>query len=291
MEISNLLQGAKIVVEENSILKEVQKNQLHILIEFDRICKKHNLTYQLFSGTLLGAIRHGGVIPWDDDIDVCMLRKDYEKFIKVCGFELDSSYFLQTHETDPEYIMQFAKIRKNNSLFVEQATSKTNIHQGIYIDVFPLDNVEPNEFIGKIQYITIYLLGRLNLTRVKMHCLNTKSSFKKMSSLISHYLLKVIPKKTTDSIQKKLYCMFINRDTQYVNHLTNGVSKKRWGMFLRKKSTFNDLILVEFNGHKFPAPANYHEVLTRHYGNYMELPPEDKRISHHRVIKIDVDID
>lgn len=275
------------VFEEKNILRKVQKTQLEILIEFDRICRKHNLTYQLFSGTLLGAIRHNGVIPWDDDIDVCMLRKDYENFIKICSNELHSSYFLQTNETDPEYIMQFAKIRKNKTLFVEKATSETNIHKGIYIDIFPLDNVEPNKLLGKIQYILIYFLGKLNLTRIKMLSKNTKGPIKRILSLISHYMVNLIPKNITDNIQKKLYSMYAESDTQYINHLTNGVSKKRWNMFLRESSSFKDITLVNFEEYKFPAPSNYHNVLTKHYGNYMELPPEDKRSSHHGIIKIE----
>src|SRR5699024_5817523 len=112
-------------------------------------------------------------------------------FIEVCNYELDSSYFLQTYETDPEYIMQFAKIRKHNTLFVEKSISETNIHKGIYIDIFPLDNVKTNKVIGKVQYIMIYLLGRLNLTRVKMLCKNGKTPAKKFFSLTGHYFLKL----------------------------------------------------------------------------------------------------
>src|SRR5690606_2891856 len=149
--------------------------QLEILIEFDRICKKNNIKYQLFAGTLLGAVRHKGFIPWDDDIDVCLLRKDYNKFIQACKTDLDSRSFLQTYVTDKNCIIQFAKLRKNNTLFLESGISDCKTHHGIFIDIFPLDNVLPNTFCGKMQQKLLYIIGRINLSRVKKLCLNAKN--------------------------------------------------------------------------------------------------------------------
>ena len=149
-------------------LRDVQKVQLEILLEFDRICRKHGLKYLLFAGTLLGAVRHKGFIPWDDDIDVCMLRGDYERFLTVCKDELSAELFLQTTDTDREYPLQFAKLRKNNTRFVEKSMSDLKIHHGVFIDIFPLDNVMPHSFIGRFQQISLYVLHRINLTRVPL---------------------------------------------------------------------------------------------------------------------------
>ncbi|MGN9160347.1 LicD family protein [Clostridium sulfidigenes] len=272
-------------------IKDVQKVELEILIEFDRICKKNNIKYQLFAGTLLGAIRHNGFIPWDDDIDVCLLRKDYNRFIKACEKELNSKYFLQTHETDKNYIMQFAKIRKNNTVFMEKATSECKIHQGIYIDVFPMDNILPGSLIGKAQQRLLYIIGRINLSRVKMHCLDANKPIEKYLGIMTHYMLKLIPKKWTDILQTKITCMFENKDTKYISHLTNGASYERYVRYMMEKSSFYDSIDGNFEGNDFPIPRNYNEVLLQLFGKYMELPPVEKRSPHHGVINIDLGYD
>lgn len=270
-------------------IRDIQKVQLEILLELDRICKNNNINYQLFAGTLLGAIRHNGFIPWDDDIDVCLLRHDYNKFIEICKTDLDSKYFLQTHETDKNYIMQFAKIRKNNTVFMEKATSECKIHQGVYIDVFPMDNVLPDTLVGKFQQRFLYAIGRMNLSRIKMHCLDAKKPLTKYVSLLIHYSLKVIPKNWTDKLQTKIICMFENRDARYVTHLTNGSSYDRYMRYMVEKEAFYDVIEWEFEGYKFPIPYNYDQVLNRIFGNYMELPPIEKRKPHHGIIEVKLD--
>ena len=269
-------------------IRDIQKVQLEILLEFDRICKKNNVKYQLFAGTLLGAIRHKGFIPWDDDVDVCLLRKDYIRFIKRCKTDLNPKYFLQTYETDKNYIMQFAKIRKNNTKFVERGTSQCNIHQGIYIDIFPLDNILPDKFIGKVQQKLLYILGRINLSRVKMHCVYAKKPIEKYLSFIMHYLLKIVPKNWTDALQTKIACAFENKKTIFASHLTNGASYERYYRYMVEKDDYKNTIDVEFEGNKFPISRNYHKVLRNLFGDYMNLPPIEKRNSHHNIIFIDL---
>ncbi len=121
-------------------MSKVRLVQIELLDELDRISKKYNIKYQLFAGTLLGAVRHNGYIPWDDDIDVAMLREDYERFISVCEKELGADYFLQTPDLEGSPY-PFSKLRKNNTLFVEGNVEHIDIHHGVFIDVFPMDNV------------------------------------------------------------------------------------------------------------------------------------------------------
>ena len=270
----------------NVDIKKIQNEQLGILKEFDRICSNHNIKYQLMAGTLLGSVRHKGFIPWDDDIDVCLLREDYDIFLEVCNTELDSDYFLQSHKTDKNYIMQFAKIRKNNTVFLEKSMSDLEIHHGIYIDIFPLDNIIPYTIKGVLQQKILYILGRINLTRSRAICVNSQSVLTKYSRLLVHNIMKFIPKKFTDYLQEKIAKMFLNTDVKYVTHLTNGASKKRYFKYMMNRGEFYNLMNGEFEGQSFPIPINYHDVLTNLFGDYKKLPPKEQREPHHGVIEV-----
>lgn len=125
-------------------IKKVREVQIELLDIIDEICKKHNIKYQLFAGTLLGAVRHKGFIPWDDDVDICMMREDYIKFLQVAPNEINNClYYIQTPYNDKSPFA-FTKFRKNNTLFVEQRIDNYNSHQGIFIDIFQFDNVYIN---------------------------------------------------------------------------------------------------------------------------------------------------
>ncbi len=267
-------------------VRDVQMVQLEILKELDRICRKYGIAYHLFAGTLLGAIRHRGFIPWDDDIDVCMLRKDYEKFLRCCQSDLKSDYFLQYYETDDQSIIQFAKIRKNNTIFTNKMYQDTGMHNGIFIDVFPLDNVKPDTLMGKLHPYLFQVLYAIGSSRMKNKAIHAKNLFNKTVRMFFFFLLRITPKKTTDTMTQQVLQMFNKEETVFVNHLTNGVNKKRLEKYLRDKSTFYDIILVDFEGHLFPAPKNFHEVLTRNFGDYMKLPPEEERKPHHGIIEV-----
>ncbi len=272
----------------NIKIRDVQKIELEILLEFDRICKKNNITYQLFAGTLLGAIRHKGFIPWDDDIDVCMLRKDYEKFIDCCKKDLDSKYFLQDRNSDKNTILQFAKIRKNNTIFINHMEKDSGMHHGIYIDIFPLDNVKLNSLFGLLQPKLFNMLYMVSISRLENRAKNTKNLFNKVVRLAFYYLFKLIPKSLIDKPMQSILRIYENVETKYVNHLTNGASKERLKKYLREKESFYNIMEAEFEGHLFPIPMDYHDVLTKNYGDYMKLPPEEKRHPHHGIFEVKI---
>ena len=154
-------------------MEELRKVQLEALLEVDRICKKFGITYQLFSGTLLGAIRHKGFIPWDDDIDICMLRNDYDRFIEVCKTELDTTYFLQNYETDKNFIHNITRIRKNNTIALQSACAELDMHHGIFIDIFPMDNIVPHSIVGNIQIALLYIVKKIKPIKVKRVAYNS----------------------------------------------------------------------------------------------------------------------
>lgn len=141
-------------------IKGLQEKELLILKELKRICDTNNLTYFLAYGSLLGAVRHGGVIPWDDDIDVCMNYSDYIRFKEVCSTQLGIDYFLQTDETAPNARMSYLKLRLNKSTLIVDHVVDRDMHHGISIDIYPLYNVPDNRFQRMIQLCAsaVYML-------------------------------------------------------------------------------------------------------------------------------------
>ena len=121
------------------LIKRIQSREMELFRAFISVCEKLELPYFLNAGTMLGAVRHNGFIPWDDDIDVAMLRSDYEIFLSRAQELLPENMFLQTIDTDPEYLHNFAKIRHNETTFIESSVKSRHIHHGLYLDIFPLD--------------------------------------------------------------------------------------------------------------------------------------------------------
>lgn len=141
-------------MNNNNKLRKLQLTELEILKKVDQVCRQYQINYFLIAGTLLGAVRHKGFIPWDDDIDIGMLRSDYEKFIDICLHKqaLGKEYYLHCNESDEDYYLPFIKVKKNNTTFAEKCNENIDTHKGIFIDVFPYDNVpKPVSFLEKLQ--------------------------------------------------------------------------------------------------------------------------------------------
>lgn len=270
----------------NISIKEAQNVQLEILLEFDRLCKKHKIQYQLFAGTLIGAIRHNGFIPWDDDIDVCMLRDEYNRFLEASKKDLNESYFLQNYHTDKKFQSQYSKIKKNNTRYIEELVQDVDMHQGIFIDVFPYDHVRPQTFKGRTQRIAIDQLKIINYCRVMRVNDSEEKKGLRMTKKAAYYVLKAIPKNKMDRLITKLICVFNQKDEKYVGELSISTGKEMYDSFVLKKKFFYDSIDWDFEGHKFPVPRAYDEILTKNYGNYMEMPPLKEQEPHHGIIEI-----
>nr|WP_300002753.1 LicD family protein [Tissierella sp.] len=273
-------------------IKIIQAIELDILLEFDRICKKHSLNYQLYSGTLIGAIRHKGFIPWDDDVDVCMLREDYDKFLSLAEAELGDNYFLQTHETDPNYINKYGKIRRNGTFFMEKLVVGEEMHHGMYIDIFAFDNIEPHteegmEQIKQLQNIDSFFKYRLKARFETLEEGPERDEAKRKYDIIKNSPVK---KLTVENWALGIMTRFNHKKTQWVGDLANP-SSAVLDNFMMKRSQIEDSIDWEFEGHKLPVPRDYHEILTRAYGDYMTPPDKLDRVSHHNIMEIRIDED
>ncbi len=270
----------------NISVKQIQEVQIELLKEFQRICDAHELNYQLFAGSLLGAVRHKGFIPWDDDIDLCMPRNDYERFMQVCKEDLKEDYFLQHAKSDSSSILQFSKLRKNETIFSSLFDEGSGMHQGIFIDIFPLDSVNPSSLLGRLQPWVINFFFIVNSSRLFGRVKHTKNTMIRFVRFFLHIVVRFIPKSFFDTVLYTLFTFYNKKDTPYMNHLTNGITTKRLKMYLRDKDSFKSSILLPFEGLMVPCPINYHELLTQNFGDYMKLPEESKRKPHHQITKI-----
>lgn len=263
-------------------LRELQLCELEILKDFIKVCNRLKLTWYLCGGTLLGCVRHKGFIPWDDDIDICMPRKDYEIFMKKGQNYLKESYFVQNHITDSEYTNCYAKIRDSNTTFVEYTCRRQNINHGVYIDIFPLDNFNANKKIqnklADIKYAINKIPVRISYLRVpnkknKMENILIKINNSTFSKLANINMIQKSIKKN-----EKIAKTYQNEKTShYKMYHTNSECKQC------EKTIFNHGKSLSFENIKVQVPTNYDQYLTQNYGNYMQLPPKSERIGHHYV--------
>ena len=258
------------------MLKKQKKVLLELLKEFDRICKQYNISYIVFCGTAIGAVRHQGFIPWDDDLDVAMLREDYERFLKIAPSELSEQYYLQA-EFSEHWPMNFSKLRKNNTTYLEKYHPKDKkSHQGIYIDIFPCDNAKDTVRKQKYQFYA---------SRVVV----AKSLFKRgyeTNSKAKKFFMGLCSLFPTKPFQKYAKGEKIS-DSAYVHTFLACTSKFKKGIYRRK--WFTETIEMPFEDMFVPVSAHYDELLTTMYGDYMQLPSEEERKIKEHAILIDTE--
>lgn len=268
------------------VLKKVQKIELEMLLEVDKICKKYSIQYTICGGTLLGAVRHQGFIPWDDDLDIDMMRPDYEKFLEIAEKELSSDYFIQNYKTD-KYCLNasFTKIRKNGTTLESIGQKHLYRHKGICIDIFPIDIVPSSKTIRSLHKNTLVLLQRLVAAKLKYNYYNERFPKKQIKHILS-FLLKPISIYSIGRTMDKIRTLFKNSESTLVANTYNGGVYDKWTF---DKNIYGTPILLEFEGYKLPAPEKYEYFLTQFFGDYMTPPPKNKRWnSQHNVVKLDI---
>ena len=253
---------------EPKVLREAQLIMLDMLVEFDAICKKHNLKYWLDSGTLLGAVRHKGFIPWDDDIDLSMPLEDYRRLKEIAQDELSENIFFQTSITDKKFKFDYIKLRSNKATIVEfhEKDRDVGYHQGVFVDIFPMITI-PNSKFYKDYYIELFKLIR-SISAVSLHTPDGKDHPKSREKLI-----------------KALYLMHKGWDKEDIKVIYSGKMPDVPAWFDIDKVF--PLSTLEFEGLTFPVPKNSQHYLGSIYSfNFMELPPKDKRTIHAHSIEI-----
>lgn len=272
----------------DSLMKRVHKVQLDMALEVKKICEKYDIKYFIIAGTLLGAVRHKGFIPWDDDLDIGMIREDYEKFIDVAKEELKEEYFLQTWDTDSNFGLPIAKLRKNGTKFIEENSSKTNSNNGIYIDIFPFDNVPMNTVRKKIHSNKIYVLKRIILIKLSYELWGKQDVLKKNI----YKFLKLISKPLTlKSVKKLLYREMVKYNICKTDNVVAAGGAYGYCKESIKREWVDNLSNIIFEDYELACPKKHISYLKYFYGDYMKLPPEDKRYNRHNIINIEFEED
>lgn len=274
--------GAKAEGTNQMDVSGLRETQLYLLREFLRVCGELSLPYFAVGGTALGAVRHGGYIPWDDDIDVGMPRSAYRVFLDKAPALLAADVFLQTFETDPGYPGCFAKLRRHGTLLLEETTSHLPMHQGVYIDLFPLDGCpvgfHKRVFDWKNDFYTRKCNTAYRFAGASFSFLG--GLYNKLALLLQPSLQKAVRRRSA------LYERLPFESSPVAGNLT-GAWRDRERM---PRAVFGKGKLLPFEGIPLRVPENTHEYLSRLYGDYKTLPPEEKRVSHHGVIKAEVPV-
>lgn len=250
-------------------LKRLQEIEFDMLLEIKRVCNKNNIKYSLIGGTLLGAIRHKGYIPWDDDADVGMLREDYEKFRMACEIDLDAEkYYFQDDRNTEGYRWGYGKLRRKHTLFLRENQEHLKFGQEIFVDIFPLDYVPDNMLLRKVHAFRCFCIRKMLWAPV-----GAVSEKNKYVKFIYRKLGK-IPKKR---IYYYYYKYIIDKKKSNTVRINLFPTCNPYGFPI---SYFEELIEVEFENEIFMGSKFYDKYLKIKYGDYMKLPPLEERKVH-----------
>lgn len=253
-------------------LRQLQLIELEMLIEVDRICKKCNIKYAIAGGTLLGAVRHQGFIPWDDDADVGMLREEYEKFRVACETELDNTrFYFQDNRNTEGYRWGYGKLRRKDTIFLREHQEHMKYDQGVFIDIFPIDGVSDNKLAARMNQFHCFLVRKILWSPVG--AVAEKNAFKRLFFKgLSH-----IPEKFLFGHYQKMIKKSNREKGRYVRVLMYPMPN---GVHDALRDCFERTAGMLFEGVELQAPVDYEFYLKLHYGDYMTMPPVEKRKIH-----------
>lgn len=257
---------------DSKTLRQLQMIELEMLIEVNRICEKCGIHYTIIAGTMLGAVRHGGFIPWDDDADIGMLRSEYEKFRSACENELDSSrFYFQDNRNTKGYRWGYGKLRRKGTVFTREFQEHMPYEQGVFIDIFPMDGIPDNYLHRCIHNFHCFCIRKILWSEVG------KKADKRWWMRIWFGLMSNIPENIVFSHYEKFIKKSNQKKTKLVRMLMFPSPTKDFGYH---RKWYQRLEPVLFEGHKLSGMKDKDEYLSWTYGDYMQLPPQDKRKVH-----------
>ncbi len=257
----------------DDILGKLKEKELDILKETVKVCDKLGLKYSLFYGTLIGVVRHQGFIPWDDDIDIIMPREDYNIFVKEAQKYLPSNLFVQHYSTEKNNNNFFVKIRDRKTLFLERNSQEFDICHGIFIDIFPFDRCNPKK--EKIEYKKRFFFNMITDCYSMENIKTIQNNIKRMIAKIVHYTYCKLVKINVHMEKEDLRRKKVNRkggDCYILNDYSYAGTATYDELF--------DVISMKFENQEFCCSKAYDSVLTKLYGSYMIIPPENEQITH-----------
>lgn len=268
--------------EQRMELKDVQKEALKILLSFVRVCDENNLIYYISGGTYLGAVRHHGFIPWDDDVDVAMPRKDYNKFLEIAEKELPEGYTIN-HFTRNKKSMYYVPKIENSKIKLLSRIAREEKEVDLWIDVFPLDGLPDNKFIRKLHCLHLLILRgeyKLSFFDQLVNYRNTDRPW--YENAVISVAKKIDLGKLFDSykIMLKLDKTLSKYDFYESTDIMNFMGSYKFRSIMNREKIYAEGSYYDFEGYQFHAPKDYDTYLKQIYGDYMKLPPEEKRNWH-----------
>lgn len=262
---------------DNQTLKHLQSLELMILKDFIKICEENNLTYYMYAGSLLGAVRHNGFIPWDDDLDVVMFRDDFEKFKEIFIASQNDKYELLCNETHRDYFHLLAKLMLKGTKFEESWVNQVDFHIGINMDIFVLDDLSDNNFKRNYQLKKSFFYNKLLImSKIKLDDLPFVT---KVITHTGYYILNLFRIKPSTLNKRCLNFLkkYKNSNAECVFDIS-ATAEEYPQIF--SKDDFKDIEKIQFEDINVNIPSGYDNILKSLYGDYMQLPPKEDRYNH-----------